>query len=172
MQDFDGITILPPINWDAPDSIFSSDACLKSCGGWSEGEAFKADFPKWLIQKSEVHINELELITFIVALKIWKDRIENRNVLAYCNNEVSVEVVNLGRANKHFTQACLREICYLTAKANTVIKLVHISSEANRISDYLLRWGQKSEAFYELVGKDNVSFIAVTDDMFKFSHDW
>ena len=37
MENFDGITIMPPISWDAPDTVFSSDACLKSGGrmvGW------------------------------------------------------------------------------------------------------------------------------------------
>ena len=28
MEQFDGITLMPPINWDAPDVVFSSDACL------------------------------------------------------------------------------------------------------------------------------------------------
>ena len=37
MEQFDGITIMPPSNWDAPDTIFSSDACLKLGGGWSDG---------------------------------------------------------------------------------------------------------------------------------------
>ena len=70
MEGFDGITILPPLNRDSPDAVSSSDACLRSCGGWSEGEAFSADFQKWLISRDDVHINELELITFVVSLKI------------------------------------------------------------------------------------------------------
>ena len=115
MEGFDGISILPPINWDAPDKILSSDACLKSCGGWSDGEAFYCKFPDWLKNNKEISINELELVTFVVALKLWVDRIQNRNVLAYCDNAVSVEVVNAGRANNRFAQACLRKICFITA---------------------------------------------------------
>ena len=131
MEQFDGITVMPPANWDAPDKIFSSDACLISGGRWSEGEAFYCRFPQWLISREDVHINELELITFIVALKIWRDKIQDQNVLAYCDNAVSVEVVNTGKAKNRFTQACLREICFITAKHNAVLKLVHLSSECN-----------------------------------------
>ena len=76
MEGFDGITILPPLNRDSPDAVSSLDACLRSCGGWSEGEAFSADFQKWLISRDDVHINELELITFVVSLKIWVERLK------------------------------------------------------------------------------------------------
>ena len=109
-------------------------------GGWNNGECFRARFPHWLTDRSDVHINELELIPFIVALKMWTESIQNRNILAYYDNAVSIEVVNSGRASNRFTQACLREICYITPKTNSVLKLVHISSEQNRISDCLSRW--------------------------------
>ena len=78
---------------------------------------------------------------FVAALKVWAHKIRNRNVMALCDNEVSVEVVNTGKARNRFAQACLREICFITARNNAVIKLVHISSETNRISDCLSRWG-------------------------------
>ena len=174
MEEFDGITIMPPLAWSAPDTVFSSDACLKSCGGWADSEAFKCKFPDWLRNRGDVHINELELITFIIALKVWRNKISDKNVLAYCDNAVSVEVVNSGRASNRFTQACLREICYITAKANAVIKLVHISSETNRISDCLSRWDDKSkqEQFWTLTKGKKVRFIKVPLKYFEFSHDW
>ena len=131
MEEFDGISIMPPECWNSLDQVFSSDACLKSCGGWCDGEAFFTDFPEWLLKKQNIHINELELITFVVALKLWKNKIRNKNVLAYCDNEVSVEVVNTGKAKNTFAQACLREICFTSAKANAMIKLVHLKSSDN-----------------------------------------
>ena len=174
MESFDGITILPQTVWDSPDRIFSSDACLTHCGGWSDGEAFTTEFPNWLKNRSDVHINELELITVIIALKIWGDRVKNRNILAYCDNAVSVEVVNAGRVNNHFLQACLCEICFLTARNNAVIKLVHISSETNRISDCLSRWNdeQKREEFWPIMGRKEVRFINIPQKLFRFTHDW
>ena len=125
MEEFNRVTIMPPKNWDSPDAIFSTDVCLTAGGGWSQGQAFYAEFSKWLTVRGDVSINELELIMFIVALKVWKSRISNRNILAFCDNEVSVEVVNAGHAKNRFLQACLREICYITACCNAVIKLVH-----------------------------------------------
>ena len=34
-------------------------------------------------REKDVFINELELITIIIVLKVWTDRVKNRNVLAY-----------------------------------------------------------------------------------------
>ena len=87
MESFDGISIMPPQFWNFPDEIFSSDAYLISCGGWSNGEAFIAKFPRWLTRRKDISISELELLTVVVALKLWRHNIRNRNVLAHCDNE-------------------------------------------------------------------------------------
>ena len=72
-----------------------------------------------------------------MAIKLWKDVIRNRNILAYLDNQVSVNTVNTGAAKNNFSQGCLREICFLMAKSNAVLKLVHLPGEQNRISDFL-----------------------------------
>ena len=77
MEEFDGITIIPKNRWEAPDTVISSDANLRECGGWSHNQCFTAKFPKWLTSRHDVHINELELITFVVSLKIWNENIQN-----------------------------------------------------------------------------------------------
>ena len=175
MEEFNGITIMPPINWESPDSIISSDASLYGAGGWATGsEAFHCKFPTWLMGRSDVFINELELITIIVCIKVWKDKVVNRNILAYCDNAVSVKVVNTGKAKNRFSQACLREICYLMARANAVIKLVHISSECNQIPDCLSRWRdhKKCSEFWEITDGLQVTFKEVNNKLFEFSHNW
>ena len=174
MEYFDGITIMPPVNWDSPDSVMSSDACLKTAGGWSGNKAFHCKFPQWLLNRNDIHINELELITVIVAIKLWTHKITNHNLLAYCDNAVSVDVVNSGKAHNRFTQACLREICFLTAKSNSVVKLVHIAAEDNRISDCLSRWSdtKKQEQFLQLTKGKEFRFIEVDEELFKFTNEW
>ena len=81
----------------------------------------------------------------------------------------------MGRAKNVFAQECLREICYLTAKHNMVIKLVHKPGCDNRISDMLSRWhlGKEYEVAFmkETEGKRKTEKI-VTNKLFKFSHTW
>ena len=115
MKKLNGVSILPPLSWDAPDIIFSTDSCLTRCWGWSQinsfqGEAFILEFPKWIMSRKDVHINEKELLGFIIAIKLWRKRIANRNVLIFCDNQVSVEVVNKGAASNRFSQVRLREL--------------------------------------------------------------
>ena len=170
MEQYDGVSIMLPKNLNTPDEVFSSE----SCGGYSNGEAFYAVFPDWLTNRKDVHINELELITFIVAVKLWSDNIQNKNVLTYCDNEVSVEVVNTGRARNQFAQACLWELCHVAAEVNAMIELVHISGDLNRISDCLLRWKdiRKREQFKSLTRGKQVRFKGIEEEIFLFTHNW
>ena len=56
--------------WSQPDQFAASDACLVSCGGFSEGNCFHSKFPDFIL-KQKLHINALELLTVIVTVKLW-----------------------------------------------------------------------------------------------------
>ena len=175
MQIFDGVSIIPEVNWEAPDSKFATDTCLTSLGGWSHGSYFRGDFPDWILSNSSVHINELEIMAIIVGLKIWGEKCRNRNCLIYCDNKVTVDVINSGSAKNHFTQACLREICYLTAKLNAMIKVVHLEGISNRIPDSLSRWnlGKKyQDRFLQLTAGQETNRVYLNQRMFEFSNSW
>ena len=174
MRQYDGISILPPLRWDAPDRIFSTDATLKACGGWSEGLAFHVEFPAEILRESGGNINELELMAFVLAIRLFGERLCNRNILAYCDNKVSVDVVNSGAARNRFSQKCLRELCFLTAEKNAMVRLVHLNGSDNRISDCLSRW-EKSESrkeFYRTTEGTDITFLNVTKEDFNFKHKW
>ena len=175
MSDFDGVAVIPQQNWSRPDEIFATDASLKMCGGWCDPQYFKVRFPEWLTKRNKISINELELIAFIIAVKVFYKKIMNRNLLAYCDNSVTVDIINHGKAKNRFAQQCLRELTYLLAKYNAVVKVIYIESESNRIPDSLSRW-EESEAqrqrFYELTKDKQMEERDVNDQMFKFSNNW
>ena len=150
MDEFNGISIIPQYNWEAPDRVISTDACLLSCGGYSDGSYFHADFPEWLLKDKRVKINELEAVTLVVAIKIWCTKIRNKSILMYCDNQTTVDIVNSGRASNEFAQACLREICFITARNNALIRVIHVNGVDNRISDSLSRWSSRAhrQRFY------------------------
>ena len=140
METFDRVSIIPLQNWSAPDIEFATDACLKVAGGWANGEFFREVFPEWMLNNVQINIHELELTALITGLKLWSARYKNKNFLIHCDNQVTVEVVNSGRARNKFTHACLREICFTTAKNNAQIKVVYLEGISNRIPDCLSRW--------------------------------
>ena len=52
-----------------PDKEFATDSCSTGCGGVSLSEYFYAEFPAF-IQDLELHINALEMLSIVIALKI------------------------------------------------------------------------------------------------------
>ena len=126
IESYDGVTKMPPEKWDRSDLIFSSDTCLTGCGSWHYlGErrpmAFHAKFPTLITRMAEAHINDLELLALIVSIKKWDKGVKDCNILAYCDNQVTVEVINKEAAKNRFTQACMREICYLMGVWNAML---------------------------------------------------
>ena len=79
VQIFDGKTVMRDLGWNPPDLIFSTDSCLTRCGGWSSGEYFHTEFPSFIMDNKEIHINELETLALIVGLKLWVHKVRNRN---------------------------------------------------------------------------------------------
>ena len=158
---YNGVSMMPLERWSQPDSVFASDACLVGCGAWEPelGQFFHAVFPDHIITQAR-HINGLELITIVVACKVWGRHWAGKRIIVQCDNEVSVVVVNSGRTRDNFLQGCLRELEFLAAKGQFEIRAIHIAGVCNRIPDALSRWslGQEHEQlFWSLVGSEGVS---------------
>lgn len=58
---YNGISMMKVEQWSAPDSVFSSDACLEGCGGFWMGSFFHVLFPSKFKDKA-FHITALEVI--------------------------------------------------------------------------------------------------------------
>ena len=63
------------------------------------------------------------------------------SVLIFCDNQTSVTVINSGCTRDSTLGACLREIAYQCATCEIEIQACHISSESNRLANYLSRVG-------------------------------
>ena len=59
---------MPWEEWPQPGGVVSTDACLSDCDSWIEGEYFHALFPPYILSQN-LHINALELLAVVVALK-------------------------------------------------------------------------------------------------------
>ena len=174
MRYFDGKSMMPDTRWVAPDKELACDASLKGCGGCSHGRYFHATFPQWILRNTNVYINELETIAIMVALKLWSDTFKNRNILVFCDNSTTVDIINTGRAKNEFAQKCLREICWITVQANMVIKVIHRPGVSNTIPDYLSRWDSYThrEMFFKETAGQPVQMCNVNPKLFQFTHKW
>ena len=174
LEVYSGVSIMYLENWSKPDSQLACDACLHGCGGWSGNEAFHSPFPEKIIHL-QLHINALELLCIVVALKVWGHRLTGKRMLIHCDNMTSVTVLNSGRTRDSFLQACLREIAFICALCQCEVRAVHIPGEQNRIPDLLSRWNlheKYSNEFCEVNKSMQLTLVSVHEDMFDFSHDW
>ena len=162
--------------WSLPDAVFASDACLTGCGAWycEQQEFFHTEFPEFILDKN-LSINALELLTVVVAAKVWGRYWGGKRIVVHCDNQVSVTVMNTGRAYNSFLQSCLRELEFIAAKHEFEIRGNHIPGIENRIPDSLSRWHlgpEHRQNFKRQVSGLRVKQIYVYEGLFEFLHDW
>jgi hypothetical protein len=54
--------------------------------------------------KNHLHINCLQLLVVIVAVKIWGKKLKGKKLFIFCNNEDSVTVVNSHQSMRRMTK--------------------------------------------------------------------
>ena len=69
----------------------------------------------------------------------------HKKILVFCDNLNTVRALNSGASKDVVMQAMLRELHWVTAKGNCMIRGIHISGVSNRISDIFSR-AHKSKA--------------------------
>ncbi len=171
---FNGVSLIPPLHWSEPDAVLASDACLTGAGAVCGEWYFHAQFPDSILRLS-LHISALELLTLVVAIKVFALHLKGTRIRAFCDNMATVEVINSGKVRDPFMQACLREFCYITACNQFEVRVVHVEGVSNRIPDLLSRWHLYNEPELmfdrETAGRDMTEII-VGEQEFSFSHDW
>ena len=134
LQHYNGVSvILTNVTVSNPD-LFACDACLDACGAVCFGEFFHAPFPPF-IARHKLNINQLELLTILVSLKLWQDRLRGCTVEILTDNQVSVYALNNQRSSDNFMQCCLRQIWLLLALNNIHLFARHICGKTNALAD-------------------------------------
>ena len=174
LHEYNGVSLIPEASWSKPDERLDTDACLVGCGGVCGNEYFYADFPEQTREEAK-HISALEMLTIVAAVKNWGERLTRAKVLVFCDNDATIQVINSGKTRDGFMQKCLRELCYITAKYQCVVRVVHLPGAQNRLPDLLSRWslnlGAPSE-FRKLTGHMDMRKKQIPDAFFFFSHPW
>ena len=123
----------------------------------------------------KIAINELECAALVIAVKLWASKFKGCNLLLHCDNSSTVAIVNKGYARNKFTQMCLRELAWCSAKNDIWLKVSYLPGVLNRFSDLLSRWslGQSyQDTFWrETQGLRKKEFL-VTEESFDFVDKW
>ena len=126
LPQYNGVSMMLYEEWYAPDSIFSSDACLQGCGGFWEGKYFHSNFPDYF-EKLKYNINILEMFAIIICLKLWGKFFKGKRIQIFCDNESVCFCLNTGKSQNEILQSCLREVAFLAAICEFQITAVHLS---------------------------------------------
>ena len=135
---------------------------------------FHKQFPPFVTDVA-LHINALELLTLVVALKVWGGACKGQRIRVFCDNSASVCVLNTGKSRDPFLQACLREICFLAATNEFEVRAVHLAGAENRLPDLLSRWHLSThyqQQFLQLTAQSAAKQVLIDDNLFRFSHSW
>ena len=141
-------------------------------------EAYQIDsihcvFPSF-IQEQELPIHKLELLTVIVAVRLWGVRCQGMKVVIYCDNEPAVKVINSGKSRDAFMATCIREL-WLVVSANLFeLRAIHLPGVDNRVADALSRWDESvyyRDSFFSFISDSVYDEIHVDDALFRFSDD-
>ena len=136
-------------------------------------EYFHSRFPKD-IEDQQLPIHCLEMLTVLLAVRLWGSRLQSLKVQIYCDNESAVKVINSGKTKDPFLASCIREIWLVVSNYGFQLRAVHLPGEENRVPDWLSRWdcGQKyRDLFYGFISDEPDKFteILIKPELFKFS---
>ena len=109
LQHFNGVSVIPTDIVVSNPQLFATDACLSGCGAVCFGEFFHYEFPQHILQQ-RLHINQLELLTVVVAVKTWHSKLQGLTLELLVDNEATVHAINNQRSKDPFMQDCLREL--------------------------------------------------------------
>lgn len=83
--------------------------------------------------------------------------------------------VNAGRTRDDTMQACLRELCFVSAVHQFKVRCVHVAGVNNRLPDLLSRWmlsDKVRKEFREVTAGKDMHEVSCPESLFQFAHSW
>ena len=96
LPEYKGVTLIPEPKWSEPDAVLATDVCLAGCGCVCGSEYCQSEFLSEITQIT-LHISALEILAVVMAVKIWGQQLERTKVRVYCDNDMTVQVINSGK---------------------------------------------------------------------------
>ena len=171
LSEYNGVSIMWLYKTPQADKVLSNDACPEGFGAICNGQFLQGFFPKHM---KKHNIAYLEMRAVIVALKTFASQLRGQYFLIQVDNEAVAQVLNSGASRDEFLQDALREVAYLAAQFDFIIKARHIMGILNRVLDWLSRWGSREarDKFAKYARGKNLQRLDIGKDMLEFQHTW
>ena len=140
LPSYNGVSLIKTSPWLDNRLFLSTDACRTGAGGYFTGQYFHTPFPAPIHSQFGHDINILELLTIMVALKLWGELLCGQCLILQCDNANSVLAINSSRSRIPGMHLSLQEVWFLTTRHDIAIFAWHIAGVDNTIADHLSRW--------------------------------
>lgn len=133
--------------------MFFTDGALDDerlgVGGCFENDWFSGLMPRGECGHfaSRLTIQMIEMYGILLGLSLWIDRLRNRRVVIFCDNEAVMHMINKSTSSCRVCMIMLRMITLWSMKNNTRVFCTYIKSSENWRADLLSR-GRTSEYLY------------------------
>lgn len=121
LPSYNGVSLIKTSPWLDNRLFLSTDACRTGAGGYFTGQYFHTPFPAPIHSQFGHDINILELLTIMVALKLWGELLCGQCLILQCNNANSVLAINSSRSRVPGMHLSLQEVWFLTTRHDIAI---------------------------------------------------
>lgn len=116
--------------------LFTDASGTLGCGAWSGQSWFQYLWPEEFTERS---IAAKELLPIVLACIVWGGTWQQQSVLAHCDNQAVVDVVNSGYSKDAQLMHSLRSLFFITAHFQISLRAVHIPGVHNTAADAISR---------------------------------
>ena len=170
---FNGISLLWLQDSEYVDQWLASDSSLIGAGAIHGKEYFHYKFPEFVLTITQ-NIVQRELLAVVIAIKLWAKDLHGRMIRFSTDNQNALFAINKGRTRDPFMLCCIRELAWVCAEHQIMIKACYVNTKLNKIPDALSRWYQQADArrqFKRMTDKTWVRWT-IKDNMVKFVSPW
>ena len=137
LEHWNGVAMLAAAQGRPPDyHLFTDASGTLGCGVWSGHLWFQYLWPVVFAERS---IAVKELLPIVLACILWGASWRQQSVLAHCDNQSVVAVVNSGYSKDAQLMQLLRSLFFVTAHQQIALRAVHIPGAANVGADAISR---------------------------------
>ena len=164
-----GVSLTPP----APDLRLFTDA---STDGWGAHLDLLRAQGVWSQKNQKLHINNLELLTVLLSLKVFREEVRDRHVLVMTDNTTVVgQIKNQGGTHSWSLYLITRSLFQWADRNRVTISAQHIPGRLNVLADRLSRRNQILPAewslapavvdrFWKVWGRPHLDLFATRDN--------
>ena len=170
LNHYNGVSVIPSNITVSNPELFACDSCIDACGAVCFGEYFHVPFPG-SISEQHLNINQLELLTILVSVKLWHSKLRGLSVEILTDNQTSAYAINRQRSTDTFMQRCIRELWLYLALHNIHLFARHIPGNTNILADALSRYhssGVYSDYVHHAVTDLGLTEVVPDDSLFNF----